>query len=233
MQVFYLSEIVEGINFLDPEESHHCSKVLRMSPGEDVMLFDGNGKMAEGEIIIADPKKSQIKVKNIHTNYNLRPYRLHIAIAPTKSNSRYEWFLEKAVELGVDEISPIYCERSERKTSNIIRSKKIIRSAMKQSVTAFEPKINEIKSFSKLIAENLDMNTFMAYCDENQNKHLKEVAHPKTEACVIIGPEGGFSPEEAKLAQLNNIGLVSLGKSRLRTETAGLVVCQIFNLINQ
>ena len=233
MQVFYLSEIVEGINFLDPEESHHCSKVLRMSSGEEVMLVDGNGKMAEGKIIKADPKKGQIEVKSIHTNYNLRPYRLHIAIAPTKSNSRYEWFLEKATELGVDEISPIFCDRSERKTSNIIRSKKIIRSAMKQSVTAFEPKINEIKSFSNFIAKNRDMNTFMAYCDEHQNKHLKDVANPKTEACVIIGPEGGFSTVEAKLAQLNNIELVSLGKSRLRTETAGLVVCQIFNLINQ
>lgn len=233
MQVFYLPEILDGINFLDPEESHHCSKVLRMSSGEEVMLIDGKGTMAEGEVLETDPKKSQIKVKNIHYNYNLRPYRLNIAIAPTKSNSRFEWFLEKATELGVDEISPISCDRSERKSSNIIRSKKIIRSAMKQSITAFEPKINEIKSFSKFIAENRYMNTFMAYCDEHQNKHLKDVACSKTEACVIVGPEGGFSPEEVNLAQLNNIELVSLGKSRLRTETAGLVICQIFNLINQ
>jgi 16S rRNA (uracil1498-N3)-methyltransferase len=233
MQVFYLPEIIVGINFLDPEESHHCSKVLRMSSGEAVMLIDGKGTMAEGELLKTDPKKSQIIVKTIRHNYNLRPYSLHIAIAPTKSNSRFEWFLEKATELGIDEISPIFCDRSERKTSNIIRSKKIIRSAMKQSITAFEPKINEIKSFSKFAAENRYMNTFMAYCDGQHNKHLKDVSIPKTETCVIVGPEGGFSPEEVKLAQLNNIELVSLGKSRLRTETAGLVICQIFNLINQ
>lgn len=233
MQVFYLPDILDGINFLDPEESHHCSKVLRMSSGEEVMLIDGKGTMAEGEVLETDPKKSQIKVKNIHFNYNLRPYRLHIAIAPTKSNSRFEWFLEKATELGVDEISPIFCDRSERKNSNIIRSKKIIRSAMKQSITAFEPKINEIKSFAKFISEKPNVNTFMGYCDEHQNKHLKDVGSPNTEACVIIGPEGGFSTEEAKMAQLNSIELVSLGKSRLRTETAGLVVCQIFNLLNQ
>ncbi len=233
MQVFYHPEITEGNNYLGAEESHHCSKVLRMKSGEEVSLIDGNGTMAEGVIKNPDPKSSLISIDKIFKNYNPRPYRLHVAIAPPKSNSRFEWFLEKSTEIGIDKITPIYCERSERKTINRNRAKKIIWSAMKQSITAHEPKLEEMTSFKDFIENNRQKNTYMAYCNNDIIIHLQEVANSNTDTCVLIGPEGGFSPAEAELALNNNIALVSLGKSRLRTETAGLVVCQILNLINQ
>lgn len=233
MQVFYLSDIILGNNFLGSEESHHCSKVLRMKQGAEALFIDGKGTMAEGEVLKTDPKKSLVNVKIIHENYKPRPYRLHIAISPTKNNSRFEWFLEKSTEIGIDEITPLLCERSERKIVNSTRSGKIIRSAMKQSITAFEPILHDMVSFTEFITNSNCQNIYMAYCGDDINKYLEEVAIANSESTVIIGPEGGFSPHEVEMAKSNNLDLVSLGNSRLRTETAGIVSCHTFSLINQ
>ena len=233
MQVFFLTEIKKGNSFLGSEESYHCSKVLRMNSGTKVLFMDGKGTLAEGEILEPSAKNCQIRISLIHSNYNTRPYQLHIAIAPTKNMSRFEWFLEKSTGIGIDNVTPLLCARSERKHINIKRSKKIILSAMKQSITTILPEIHEmvtIKSFLK----NLNTgNAFMAYCDSKEKVHLKSQIHPGQKYTVLIGPEGGFSPEEVQLAKEKNVQLVSLGASRLRTETAGIIACHTISLCNE
>ena len=197
------------------------------------MFMDGKGTLAEGEILEPSAKNCQILINKIYSNYNTRPYQLHIAIAPTKNMGRFEWFLEKSTEIGIDNITPLLCVRSERKHINIERSKKILLSAMKQSITTILPEIHgmvSIKSFLK----NLDPeNTFMAYCDSKDGLHLKSHIQPGKKYTVLIGPEGGFSQEEIKLAKEKGIQLVSLGTSRLRTETAGIVACHTISLSNE
>ncbi|MCD6596988.1 MAG: 16S rRNA (uracil(1498)-N(3))-methyltransferase [Bacteroidales bacterium] len=233
MQVFFLPEITKGNSFLGPEESHHCSKVLRMSPGEKVLFMDGKGTLAEGEILEPSAKNCRIIINLIYCNYNTRPYHLHIAIAPTKNISRFEWFLEKSTEIGIDNITPLLCTRSERKHINIKRSKKIILSAMKQSITTVLPEINEMVSIKSFINNLNTENAFMAYCDSKDGIHLKSHIHPAQKYTILIGPEGGFCPEEVKLAKGKDIQLVSLGASRLRTETAGIAACHTISLCNE
>ncbi len=233
MQVFFLPKIKKGNSFLGSEESHHCSKVLRMSPGEKVLFMDGKGTLAEGEILEPSSKNCLIIINRIYSNHNTRPYQLHIAIAPTKNISRFEWFLEKSTEIGIDNITPLLCIRSERKHINIKRSKKIILSAMKQSITTVLPEIHEMVSIKSFLENLSPENTFMAYCDSKNGIHLKSHIHPEQKYTVLIGPEGGFSPEEVKLAKERSIQLVSLGVSRLRTETAGVAACHTISLCNE
>jgi 16S rRNA (uracil1498-N3)-methyltransferase len=189
--------------------------------------------LSEAEIADANPKKCRLTIVNSALDFGKRNFHLHIAIAPTKNIDRFEWFLEKATEIGIDEITPLLTSHSERKTINAERLEKILVSAMKQSLKAYLPQLHELTTFKELIINNKTENKFIAYCDEIQKIHLKDLATKGNNTLILIGPEGDFSPEEIKLAIENGFKVVSLGESRLRTETAGIVACHIVNLANE
>jgi len=227
MQLFYCPELLNDASFLSNEESSHCFKVLRKKVGDHIHLIDGVGGFYEAEITIASQKKV---IFNVIKKWNQpkRPYSLHIAIAPTKNNDRFEWFLEKATEIGIDEVTPIICEHSERKMIKNERMEKIILSAAKQSLKSKLPKINKVTSFNDFMNKNHSSDCFIAHCLPIQKKKLKnEVV---SESTILIGPEGDFSTLEVEVALKNNFIPVSLGSSRLRTETAGVIACHTIAL---
>lgn len=231
MQLFYQPEIGKGALHLDPEESRHCVKVLRKKEGDKITVVDGDGSFYEVAITAANPKKCAFAILSIHQEEKL-PFSIHIGIAPTKNMDRIEWFLEKAVELGVDEVTFLECDHSERVKINEERLWKKAISAMKQSMKAKLPRLNSVVTFEKF-AQKGAVQKFIAYVDRDNPDHLKDMANPKTNCLVAIGPEGDFSQREIEIAKTNNWHAVSLGRSRLRTETAGLAACHILNLINE
>ncbi len=236
MQLFYnpnISESTKEITF-DKEESRHIVKVLRMKEGDTFSITNGKGSLFSAEILNANPKGCLVKILSEETQQPL-PYHLHLAVAPTKLNDRYEWFLEKATEIGISEITPIICDHSERKTIKPERYEKILQSAMKQSLKAHLPVLNEAVSFKDFItsgkaSENLK---FIAHCEETDRKSLKSILLPKQNVLILIGPEGDFSSEEIELAKTNGFVPVSLGESRLRTETAAVVACHSVAFVNE
>ncbi len=231
MHLFYVKNIVSDLYGFDKEESRHC-KVLRLKTGDTVYLTDGRGTMCEAEITDNDQSATKVKIIKTHTEYNKRPFYLHIAISPTKSPDRFEWFLEKATEIGIDEITPIICERSEKTHLKINRLEKIIASAMKQSFSAYLPIIHPALTFSDMVMKSEASQKFIAYCNEAERFELKSMCRPTKPAIILIGPEGDFTENEIELAKKNHFAPISLGNSRLRTETAGIVACTIVNLIN-
>lgn len=231
MQLFYQPEINKGLLQLDPEESRHCVKVLRKREGDKITVVDGDGNFYEVAIVDADPRKCTFTVLSVHKEEK-RPFSIHIGIAPTKNADRIEWFVEKAVELGVDEVTFLQCEHSERVKINLERLLKKAVSAMKQSVKASLPQLNEIMPFEEF-AQKAGAQKFIAYVDQDNPNHLKDMAAPKMDCLVMIGPEGDFSAKEVEMARSAGWIAVSLGKSRLRTETAGLAACHILNLLNE
>lgn len=227
MQLFYCPELLNDSSFLSNEESIHCFKVLRKKIGDHIYLIDGVGGFYEAIITFASRKKV---VFNIIKKWNQpqSPYSLHIAIAPTKNNDRFEWFLEKATEIGVDEVTPIICEHSERKMIKNERMEKIILSAAKQSLKSKLPKINEVTYFNDFINKNHNSHCFIAHCLTTKKKKLKnEIV---SESTILIGPEGDFTTLEVEVALKNNFIPISLGPSRLRTETAGVIACHTIAL---
>ncbi|MFC2137667.1 16S rRNA (uracil(1498)-N(3))-methyltransferase [Bacteroidota bacterium] len=231
MHLFYTPDITKNFYTLNEIESKHCNKVLRLKPNDIIYLTDGKGNLHKSKIIENELKKCKVEIIEILKEYNKRPYKLHIAIAPTKNIDRFEWFLEKATEIGVDEITPIICQHSERKTVKIERMHRIIQSAMKQSIKAYLPKINDITDYESVLKSSINYK-YIAHCQNNTLPHLKTVYFKENDAFILIGPEGDFSPYEVQLANNNNFTEISLGKNRLRTETAGVVSCQIINLLN-
>jgi 16S rRNA (uracil1498-N3)-methyltransferase len=234
MQLFYNSDIksTDTIFQFDKEESKHIIKVLRKRGGDIIHITNGKGNLFHSEITLESEKKCEVKIIKIDT-FEARKYNLHIAIAPTKMNDRLEWFLEKATEIGIDEISLILCDHSERKTFKIDRAEKIIQAAMKQSNQFYLPKINEPISFIEFISKETDSLKFIAHCEEDKKDLFKNGIQPNQNILVLIGPEGDFSPKEIALALKNNFIPVSLGNTRLRTETAGIVACHTVALINE
>lgn len=230
MNLFYLPKISEGINHLDQEESHHVVKVLRKLVGDELTITDGKGMLYQVTINTADPKKCLFDIVT-KKEQPKRNHYTHIAIAPTKNADRIEWFVEKAVEIGIDEISFMLCQTSERKTINLDRVEKIAISAMKQSQQAWLPKLNPMLPFKDLL-QNSSSQKFIGFVDSSNPTHLKNAAKPKNSYLVLIGPEGDFSNEELTSAIENGFEKISLGANRLRTETAGLVACHIFHLLN-
>lgn len=218
---------------LTGDEAAHL-KVLRMRQGEHVYLTDGFGNLCKGEIEESDAKRNVILLKDLRS-FERPSHRLHIAVAPPKNIARFEWFLEKATEAGIDEITPFFSEHSERAHLRNDRLNKVIISAMKQSLKTYMPVLNEPLQFNKLIAQYKNMpNSFIAWLDhENSQPHLKTVCSRNEPAFVLIGPEGDFSQEEVNLARSNGFLPVSLGSSRLRTETAALSACFIVNILNE
>jgi 16S rRNA (uracil1498-N3)-methyltransferase len=220
--------ISDGVHHLDEEESRHALKVLRLKPGDSLIVTDGKGNRHVAEITAATKSICHFSIKET-VNVDRRKCHIHIAIAPTKNIDRREWFVEKATEIGVDEISFLNCEKSERKVVNLDRLNKKAISAMKQSGQAWLPLLHPIKTFNDMMESEGDK--YIAQVDSDNHHHLKDVAK-SNKYIMLIGPEGDFSPDEIAMALNNGFKKVSLGSSVLRTETAGLAACHILNLIN-
>lgn len=215
---------IEG-NFAEiiGDESHHFTKVLRGKIGEEIQITDGKGRMGKGIVSQINSKSVQIDLNEVIENHEKRPYKIHIAIAPTKNMERMEFFMEKATEIGIDEISFLKSFHSERKNINLDRCRKIIVSAVKQSLKAYIPKLNDLVKFNDFVKENHPENKLIAHCDENfERQEFKNIIKPNENYLILIGPEGDFSKEEIELAQENGFTGISLGHQRLRTETAAL-----------
>ena len=235
MQLFYKENIdstTKTITF-DKEESRHIVKVLRKREDDILHITNGKEQLFHAKITFANDKKCEAEI--IETEHKPKPwaYYLHVAIAPTKNNDRFEWFLEKATEIGIDEITPIICQNSERKVVKTDRFEKIIQAAVKQSLKFTVPKLNEPISFSDFINQDFDGKVCIAHCEDEQKKQLKSVVNPSEKITILIGPEGDFSPSEIKEAITKNHIPISLGESRLRTETAGVVAVHTVSIINQ
>ena len=235
MQLFYTPDLepAHPQYFLSEEESKHCVRVLRLQIGDQVQLIDGKGGLYTAEIKDAHPKRTILQITNITAGFNKRNHYLHIAIAPTKNIERLEWFLEKATEIGIDEISLIICQRSERKEAKVDRLNKIITSAIKQSLKAYHPILNEPEPLAKFLAKNFDGQKYIAHCEEGDKINLKEDINLKGKYLILIGPEGDFSPKEIDDALQNDFKAITLGESRLRTETAALEACFEINFLNR
>jgi 16S rRNA (uracil1498-N3)-methyltransferase len=231
MHLFYIPGVSGNSIQLDETESKHAIRVLRLEKGDKVNVVDGKGGFYLAEIADANPKKCLLQVLDTKKEFGKRNFHLHIAIAPTKNNDRFEWFLEKATEIGIDEITPLITEHSERKIVNTERFEKILVSAVKQSIKAYLPQLNQSATFKELVNQP-GTKKFIAYVDENHRDHLKNLVRKNDNVLILIGPEGDFSKTEIELALKNGFIPVSLGASRLRTETAGVVACHIVNLAN-
>lgn len=230
MNLFYQPNIPEGKLLLDPEESRHCVKVLRKRSGDEIRVTDGRGSFYRAVITTADPAQCTFSLLSVEAELP-RTYSVHIAISPTKNADRIEWFVEKCVEIGIDRITLMECEHTERSFIRKDRLDKVAVSAMKQSLKARLPIISEIKSFADVL-QGEEHSKFIAYVDAENPATLHSVASPGTSCIVLIGPEGDFSTEELQMAIDRGFKKVSLGHSRLRTETAGMVACHILQLIN-
>lgn len=229
--LFYQPAIESGVHYLDPEESRHAAKVLRKKTGDTIHVTDGKGNLYTCSITEPRPDKCAFTIQSIEQEPE-RSFRIHIAIAPTKNPDRIEWFVEKAIEVGIDEISFIECDNSERTSIKLERIEKLAVSAMKQSLKFRVAKINSIKQLDDFIKTVAAAEKYIAYVDQRNPDQLARVANPSGDYLVLIGPEGDFSPAELGLAIETGFKKVALGPSRLRTETAGLVACHTLNLIN-
>ena len=232
MQIFYTPDITIKPE-LPEEEAGHCIRVLRLGEGDEIVLTDGQGSFYKAAISRAHPKHCEVTLLESWKQPDLWNFNLHIAIAPTKNMDRMEWFVEKATEIGFDELTFLNCRFSERKVIKTERISKILVSAIKQSLKARLPQLNEMTDFNKFITQPFPGQKFIAHCYEGEKQLLKDIVHPGEDALVLIGPEGDFSEEEVRKATENGFIPISLGKSRLRTETAALVACHILNLQNQ
>lgn len=232
MNLFYLSETPGDKFVLNREESKHIVRVLRMNNGDVVHFTDGKGFFYESEISDANPKACLFKLLKKYKGNDKRGFHLQIAIAPTKNIGRFEWFLEKATEIGIDIITPIICEHSERKEIKIERLERVIVAAMKQSLKSKLPKLHLAIPIRELIERPFNGRKFIAYINGSVTLELSKAYQPGESALVLIGPEGDFSPEEVEFAKEQGFVPVKLGPSRLRTETAGVAACHTVNLLN-
>lgn len=232
MYLFYTPDI-DIHPELPEEEAAHCLRVLRLSQGDKITLTDGKGYFYEAQISVASAKRCSVSI----LNKTFQPFywqgHLHLAMAPTKNMDRTEWFAEKATEIGIDEISFLNCRFSERKVLKVERIEKIVVSAVKQSLKARKPQINEMTSFDKFVRQDFPGDKFIAHCYAGEKPLLKDVLSNEKDTLVLVGPEGDFSPEEVELALSCGFRPVSLGMSRLRTETAALVAAHLMNLYHQ
>ena len=235
MQLFYNSDIEESTTTFtfSKEESKHIIKVLRKSVGAILKITNGKGWLFDAEIISADIKRCQANISNA-VQQPKRNYKLHLAVAPTKMNDRFELFLEKATEIGIDSITPILCDHSERKVIKLDRFEKIVQSAMKQSLQCYLPIINELTPLNAFVNQEFNGQVFIAHCEETSDKQsLKDKLQPKQNITILIGPEGDFSVKEIEMALRHNFIPVTLGKTRLRTETAAVVACHSVAFVNE
>jgi 16S rRNA (uracil1498-N3)-methyltransferase len=234
MNIFYAPDAVPPDVILSQEESAHCIRVLRLGKGEKVQVIDGTGGYYNAVITLPDARHCTLTITETISKKQPRDYAIHIAIAPTKNMDRFEWFIEKSVEIGIDIITPLLCHHSERKVLKTDRLERLIISTMKQAVIPTHPVLNELTRFNEFVTTQPkdDTDLFIAHCEETSRKILSEVCRSGRNTVVLIGPEGDFSPDEISVALKNNYIPVSLGRNRLRTETAGIVACHTVNLCN-
>lgn len=234
MQIFY-SPGIEGDSYtLDEKESRHCIRVLRMRKGDSVRLIDGKGNLYEGIISDPDQNKCGITITGIIRGFEKKDYIIHIAISPIKNPERFEWFIEKSVEIGIDEITPLICHNTEKQNLKTERINNVIISAMKQSLKGLKSRLNEKFLISDFIARPFKGVKMIACCSQNiERKNISEVYGRNQDALILIGPEGDFTEEEVKMAVAGGFIPVHLGRSRLRTETAGVAACYSVYFMNQ
>lgn len=229
--IFYAPGIKDKKYSLPEEESGHAIRVLRLTTGDEMVLVDGMGGRYRAKIVIPHPKECIVEIIDGQKEES-RPYHVHIAIAPPKSIDRFEWFVEKAVEIGIDEITPLLCEHSERKHLSAPRLQRIMIAAMKQSGKAALPKLNDLTDYNPWLEIAGKDNFYMAHCGPGDKYLLRDIYLPGRNAVIAIGPEGDFSPEEINRALQCGAKPVTLGPSRLRTETAGVVACHSISFLN-
>ena len=227
MQLFYTNNS-ESEFTLPSEESKHITKVLRKKEGDTLHFTDGKGQLLITEITSTDIRKTRVKIIKKIEQEKQHNYYLHVAIAPTKNMDRFEWFLEKACEIGIDEITPIICDHSERKFVKKERGNRILLSAMKQSLKYHLPKLNEAISLNNFMKQDFIGNKYIAHCENSEKIELKN-KETENRTLILIGPEGDFSVSEIEKSIEKNYLAISLGNSRLRTETAGLVCVTTIN----
>ena len=232
MHVFYTPDIQTRAE-LPEEEAAHALRVLRLQAGDEVTLTDGKGNFYRAEISTASNKRCLVNVLETLPQAPLWKGHLHIAMAPTKNMDRTEWFAEKATEIGLDELTFLNCRYSERKVIKTERIHKILVAAIKQSLKARLPQLNEMTDFNRFIRQSFNGQKFIAHCYPGEKLLLKDCLRRGEDALVLIGPEGDFSEEEVEEALAQGFRPISLGPSRLRTETAALVACHLMNLANQ
>ena len=233
MQIFYVPGISGSSCVMDENESRHCVRVLRMPKGDKVTIVDGQGGFYEGIITDLDPSACRIRITESTTGFEKRGYRLHMAVSPVKNQERFEWFIEKSVEFGIDEITPLICRFTEKQNVKTERINNIIISAMKQSLKAYRPLLNEPVRFGEFMAGRHSGIKLIAHCNPGYAlKNIGQVYEKGMDALILIGPEGDFSREEIDMALAGGFTGVSLGNSRLRTETAGIAACHSVYFIN-
>jgi len=234
MQIFYAPDISGNSYTLDENESRHLIRVLRMARGAEVRLIDGRGNLYEGFISEPDQNRCMIEITGKTVDFEKRDYKLHIAISPIKNSERFEWFIEKSVEIGVDEITPLVCRNTEKPGIKSGRINNLIISAMKQSLKATKPVLNEPCKFKDFLKSDMIGIPMIAHCDTSfLRTGISDVYSKKENAVILIGPEGDFTKDEINLAFCKGFKPIHLGTSRLRTETAGVVACHSIYFINQ
>jgi len=231
MHLFYTPDIEGGGYTLNEDESKHCVRVLRLEEGDAVSLVDGKGNFYDAKISEAHPKRCQLEIVATKPEFGKRSCFMQLAIAPTKNMDRMEWMVEKCTEIGIDAISLIECDHSERRTAKEDRLEKIAISAMKQSLKAYLPQIKRMTAFKEFVQKCDTELKFIAHCDGPRELLAKQY-HKGKDVSILIGPEGDFSPKEVELAIKHGFEPISLGSSRLRTETAGLVAVHTVSILN-
>lgn len=236
MQLFYAPDLEPPYHTLGEEESKHCIRVLRLGVGERLHLTDGRGNLFEAEITDADPRRCTVRVVATHAEFEKMPYALTMGVAPTKNPDRFEWFLEKATEVGVTEIVPLETVHSERRTFKALRSEKVITAAMKQSLKAYRPTLRELTPLREFVARPFAGRSFIAHCaaarSQGGKAFLASALRPGEAVRILIGPEGDFSAEEIDFALAHGFGEITLGPQRLRTETAALTAVIMAATVN-
>ncbi len=232
MHFFYTPDILQT-NELPDQEAQHCIRVLRLKEGDTIRLTDGKGYFYDAVITLADPKHCKVEITKTIPEVSTWNCKIEVALAPTKNIDRIEWFAEKATEIGIDRINFLKCRYSERKDIKLSRIEKITVSAMKQSMKATLPGLEDMTDFKKVASREFVGQKFIAHCFPGEKELLCKAYKPGNDTLILIGPEGDFSEEEVALALKNGFRAISLGDSRLRTETAALVACQTIHTINQ
>ena len=232
MHLFYTPEIAGDTHVLDESESKHAIRVLRLKKGDTVILIDGVGGWYEARIQDEHPKACLLNITRHVENFKPLPYQLHIAISPTKNLDRFEWFLEKATEIGISQVTPLICKRSERKQLKTDRLERILVSAMKQSLKAYKPILSEAVVMDQFLKKESSGTLSIAHCYPQDRMSLQDL-EPTGQYTILVGPEGDFTEEEVDAALRSGYKPLHLGESRLRTETAGVHICSAISILFQ
>ena len=235
MQLFYAPEISLPRYTLPEEESKHCVRVLRMTVGDELHLTDGKGNMYRCKVVSDNVKRCEVEVVETWPEYERMSYGLTMCVAPTKNIDRFEWFLEKATEIGISEVYPLECDHSERRQIKLEREEKVITAAVKQSLKAYHPVLYDLTSVRDIIAMDFEGEKYIAHCDSSfgERPYLGNLVKKGANTLILIGPEGDFSKEEINFALQNGFKAISLGRERLRTETAAVVATTVVATINK